>query len=81
MCGTSPASAVRGSASRAGAGPGTGWAVGEAGASGTGACRTGGDGAGNVAADSLANAGVPPYSTVAARGTTSQRWSTPQRMR
>ena len=38
-------------------------------------------GAGELPTASLANAGVPPYSTAAAKGTTSQRWSTPQRMR
>src|SRR3990170_7031291 len=37
-------------------------------------------GAGELPTASLANAGVPPYSTAAVRGTTSERWSTPQRM-
>jgi hypothetical protein len=35
---------------------------------------------GALPAASLANAGAPPYSTAAVRGTTSQEWSTPQRM-
>ena len=83
MCGTSPApaSAGCGLSVRAEAGTSDFRAGDDVGSSGTGFSRAGGCAAGEVAADSLANAGVPPYSTAAARGTTSQRWSTPQRMR
>lgn len=50
------------------------------GGKGMGGPSGGGGGAGAVIA-SLAIAGVPPYSIAAINGTTSERWSTPQRMR
>jgi len=60
--------------STAGAGAASGAAEGSEGA-GAGALP-----AASLPAVSLANAGTPPYSTAAVRGTTSQRWSMPQRM-
>lgn len=50
------------------------------GGSGIGGPSGGGGGAGAVIT-SLAIASAPPYSIAAVNGTTSQRWSTPQRMR
>lgn len=50
------------------------------GGKGIGSPSGGGGGAGAVIT-SLAIASAPPYSIAAINGTTTQRWSTPQRMR
>ena len=64
------------------AGPGgaDGESTAGAGAASGAADGSAGGGAAALSPSSMANAGVPPYSTAAVRGTKSQRWSTPQRM-
>jgi hypothetical protein len=64
----------------AGAGDVDGEITAGAGAANGAVAGSAGGGAGALSPSSLANTGVPPYSTAAVRGTMSQRWSTPQRM-